>query len=504
MRVVTGLLGLAALAGVASAQVESFNPQHVPLSIDSIPIVNMPVIIRPSLGGGSPNPYGDRDNCPVVQAHTNASFDGGTYVAQGGFAEGEIAAASYTLPANMFPLKITLMECIFAQQNAVVSTTTQWSVLIWEGNPQTGTLIAEFNSDGTILPHVEMGPGTRGTNVQASVDPNDPDQLFIYNPNNLPNQTFTVGYRIDVHNEQTANPCFTAPPATRNAFPVTDNTTIGCGTGYGALNRPNDNWLFAVNCGPNGCPPNGGWTRFSNLQVDQNFLGICLTGCRPRGDWVIRVTVDPVNCPPPTGACCFGTFGCAVLAQTDCQNAGGSWRGGGTTCGAQTNGQWSGCVTPPNQAPTADAGPDQTVTDSDGSGTETIVVDGSGSTDPDGIIQTYRWTEGATLLQEGPAFLSVPLPVGVHTLTLTAIDDDGASDTDTVVVTVLPGGPQCPWSGDGCFADYNNDGGIDGDDVIGFFSDWDSSAACADVDQSGGIDGDDVISFFAQWDASGC
>jgi hypothetical protein len=112
----------------------------------------------------------------------------------------------------MFPLKITLMECIFAQQNAVVSTTTQWSVLIWEGNPQTGTLIAEFNSDGTILPHVEMGPGTRGTNVQASVDPNDPDQLFIYNPNNLPNQTFTVGYRIDVHDRVRHRVRRTQPP----------------------------------------------------------------------------------------------------------------------------------------------------------------------------------------------------------------------------------------------------------------------------------------------------
>ena len=34
---------------------------------------------------------------PVISTYTNASFEGGQYVAQGGFAEGEIAACSYTV-----------------------------------------------------------------------------------------------------------------------------------------------------------------------------------------------------------------------------------------------------------------------------------------------------------------------------------------------------------------------------------------------------------------------
>jgi hypothetical protein len=55
-----------------------------------------------------------------------------------------------------------------------------------------------------------------------------------------------------------------------------------------------------------------------------------------------------------------------------------------------------------------------------------------------------------------------------------------------------------------CAADYNRDGGIDGDDVIAFFADWDSGRNCADVDGSMGVDGDDVIAFFAQWDAGTC
>jgi hypothetical protein len=51
-----------------------------------------------------------------------------------------------------------------------------------------------------------------------------------------------------------------------------------------------------------------------------------------------------------------------------------------------------------------------------------------------------------------------------------------------------------------CVADWNQDGGIDGDDVIAFFADWDASDA--DVDGSGGTDGDDVIVFFGAWDSN--
>jgi hypothetical protein len=52
-----------------------------------------------------------------------------------------------------------------------------------------------------------------------------------------------------------------------------------------------------------------------------------------------------------------------------------------------------------------------------------------------------------------------------------------------------------------CPADWNNDGGVDGDDVIAFFAAWD--AGNADFNNDGGTDGDDVIAFFGRWDA-GC
>jgi hypothetical protein len=62
----------------------------------------------------------------------------------------------------------------------------------------------------------------------------------------------------------------------------------------------------------------------------------------------------------------------------------------------------------------------------------------------------------------------------------------------------------CPWQTAGCVADFDNSGGVDGDDVIAFFSGWDVGAACADVDLTGSTDGDDVILFFSLWDQGGC
>ncbi|MFZ4575286.1 MAG: PA14 domain-containing protein, partial [Phycisphaerales bacterium] len=54
-----------------------------------------------------------------------------------------------------------------------------------------------------------------------------------------------------------------------------------------------------------------------------------------------------------------------------------------------------------------------------------------------------------------------------------------------------------------CAADFNQDGGVDGDDVIAFFTAWDAGELVADFNADGGVDGDDVIQFFARWD-QGC
>lgn len=88
-----------------------------------------------------------------------------------------------------------------------------------------------------------------------------------------------------------------------------------------------------------------------------------------------------------------------------------------------------------NQDPTAMAGPDVTVVDVDQNGSETVALDGSASSDPEGPIAAFVWTEGATNLGSGSS-ITPTLAVGTHTITLTVTDGDGATATDTVVVTV--------------------------------------------------------------------
>ena len=90
-----------------------------------------------------------------------------------------------------------------------------------------------------------------------------------------------------------------------------------------------------------------------------------------------------------------------------------------------------------NLPPDAEAGPDQTVADSDGDGSEPVNLDGSASSDQDGTITGYTWREGNTTIATD-ATATVTLSIGLHTLTLEVTDDDGDTSTDTVIVTVNP------------------------------------------------------------------
>jgi Ca2+-binding RTX toxin-like protein len=66
-----------------------------------------------------------------------------------------------------------------------------------------------------------------------------------------------------------------------------------------------------------------------------------------------------------------------------------------------------------------------------------VLLDASASSDPDGTIVSYEWREGGMLIASG-VNPTVELAVGVHPLTLTVTDDDGASASDEVVITVEP------------------------------------------------------------------
>ncbi|UCG70112.1 MAG: right-handed parallel beta-helix repeat-containing protein [Thermoplasmata archaeon] len=88
----------------------------------------------------------------------------------------------------------------------------------------------------------------------------------------------------------------------------------------------------------------------------------------------------------------------------------------------------------PNQPPVAEAGPDQVVYEG-----HIVQFDGSGSNDPDGTIVTYDWDFG-----DGSPHGSGVNPThtynstGNYTVTLTVVDNQNSSDTDSCLITVLP------------------------------------------------------------------
>lgn len=94
--------------------------------------------------------------------------------------------------------------------------------------------------------------------------------------------------------------------------------------------------------------------------------------------------------------------------------ASGGSSGGGTGGGSQ-------------QTPVAEAGANISITVG-----QTAQFDGSGSSDADGTIVNYIWSNGLT----GASASQVYATAGNFTVTLTVTDDNGLTDTDTVVVNV--------------------------------------------------------------------
>ena len=88
-----------------------------------------------------------------------------------------------------------------------------------------------------------------------------------------------------------------------------------------------------------------------------------------------------------------------------------------------------------NYLPTARAGEDQTIIDQDGNGSESIVLDGGSSTDSDGNIISFNWSEAGTDLATGEQ-VTLDLDIGVHLITLTVTDDDGGQDSDALTIRV--------------------------------------------------------------------
>lgn len=121
----------------------------------------------------------------------------------------------------------------------------------------------------------------------------------------------------------------------------------------------------------------------------------------------------------------------------------------------------------------------------------------------------YKWQRDGQPLADGPTpFGSTISGTSTPTLTITNLayedaglytclitDDCAARTSPTAQLTV----ENCI-----CFADFNQDGGIDGQDIEAFFLTWETGDPAADVNQDGGVDGQDVEAFFIVWEQGGC
>ena len=85
----------------------------------------------------------------------------------------------------------------------------------------------------------------------------------------------------------------------------------------------------------------------------------------------------------------------------------------------------------PNQPPIADAGADQVLE----FGAD-LTLDGGGSADIDGSIAGYMWSENGIEIGSGEVVVLTDLSAGPHTINLLVTDNDGATATDSLVVTV--------------------------------------------------------------------
>ncbi|MGB0370299.1 MAG: hypothetical protein ACPGN3_03050 [Opitutales bacterium] len=86
------------------------------------------------------------------------------------------------------------------------------------------------------------------------------------------------------------------------------------------------------------------------------------------------------------------------------------------------------------ESPVADAGSSIQLLDQDGDGFEPVILDGSASFDPEGLIESYEWTwEGGSITGVNPL---LNLPVGNTLITLTVTDASGLTSSDTVWVYI--------------------------------------------------------------------
>ncbi|MBN2357390.1 PKD domain-containing protein, partial [candidate division KSB1 bacterium] len=125
---------------------------------------------------------------------------------------------------------------------------------------------------------------------------------------------------------------------------------------------------------------------------------------------------------------------------------------------------WDKPDTPDNEDPVADAGGPYS-----GTVGQSITLDGSGSSDPDGTINTYEWDLNGdgdyndAGDKTGQTVQNTWSSAGTYTVNLRVTDNDGAKDSDAASVKIS--GTEGDTDGDGIPDNVEGTGDRDGDDI---------------------------------------
>lgn len=435
------------------------------LRLDQIGVLR--IVYSPSSGTANVKHF--RGVCPPETiTHTDSDFGPGQYVVQAGLAQGEAAAASWTLSLDRFPLKFDLAEILFATAGATQATVTEWGIEIWEGTPPNGLLRGSFQSDDIIIPHLTMPPGTSGTIIQFQIDPDDPEQIYISDNGS---HSYTVAFRVIAHN-QPGSPCISSPPSNANAFPTTDVSGLESASGN----------LIDMVTGAF-CVCGEGWTTFQQLP------GICT----PSGDWVLRSTYTPYGCAPVSGACCASDGSCSTATQDVCNLEGGIYQGDDTSCDAVSCPQPQGACCVPSSGNCIDSEAD-------------VCAAFGGTWHFDESCSTFIcFPEGACCLPDGSC-MDTMTPEG-------CVDAAGQFQGDSTSCATTncpaPTGACCTDNGADCFVLELNDCELFGGSWFGPGTTCDDLSICnespcpADVDGNGAVAVDDLLLVLGNYGQTG-
>ncbi|MEM9599649.1 MAG: PKD domain-containing protein [Pseudomonadota bacterium] len=348
---------------------------------------------------GSSDPEGD----PLTYSWVQVS---GTTVTLAG---ANSATPSFTAPPKAATNQVLVFEV--TASDGVAGTTDTVTVTV---SPNTAP-IASAGADQTV-----NGDEVVTLDASGSSDPDNDTLTYSW--------TQTSGPAVTLSAATTAMPSFTAPPKTGAAQTLTFQVAVNDGT-----TTITDDVTITVS--PNSAPiANAG-----ALQTVSGLSVVTLDGTGssdPDGDTLTyswaqlsgpSVTLSDATVAAPTFTAPTGmptnqnlTF---ELTVSD---------------GAVSSRSRVTVIVSPNLAPTASAGADQGPIDSG----QTVTLDGTGSSDPDGDPLTYQWTQisGTTVSLSDPAAASpnfvAPLVNGTENLVFQLVVNDGQVNSVPDQVTI--------------------------------------------------------------------